>query len=83
MLKKYATKDSFSGFLHANVNNKDQLYSVQGPLGLGLKIKNDYSGHLVLFAGGTGIFPFLDLLDFIFKKTVYTVVRNCYGDAFA
>jgi hypothetical protein len=29
----------------------------------------------VIIAAGTGLFPFLDLLDFLLKKTLYTLLK--------
>ena len=32
-----------------------------------------------MIAGGTGINPFLDLLDFLLQKIIYRVVRQKFG----
>ena len=44
---------------------------IKGPYGLGLELKPDSVGKYILFAGGTGILPFLDLLDFLLKKSIF------------
>jgi ferredoxin-NADP reductase len=36
-------------------------------MGRGLDIDKIQPGRIVLFAGGTGIFPFMDLIDILFK----------------
>lgn len=46
-------------------------YTIEGPIGRGLEIHPNFSGHAILVAGGTGILPFLDLLEFLLKKVVY------------
>jgi hypothetical protein len=37
-------------------------------------------GNVVVFAGGTGIFPFLDFLDWLLKKTLVTVLVKLKGN---
>jgi hypothetical protein len=34
----------------------------------------------VAFCGGTGIFPFLDLIDYLTKKASYILMRDYYND---
>ena len=46
---------------------------------MGLEIAN-ISGNYYLFAGGTGILPFLDILDFVLKKSIYTVIKKKVGE---
>lgn len=38
---------------------------------------------MVIVAGGTGLFPFLDILNFLLMKTLYTITRARWGDAAA
>jgi NAD(P)H-flavin reductase len=43
-----------------------------GPYGYNFAFsKQDLNGHFVLIAGGTGLFPFLDLLDYLLRRTLY------------
>ena len=42
---------------------------------MGLELKEDSDGTHVIFCIGTGILPFLDLLDFLLKKAVYIVMK--------
>jgi hypothetical protein len=41
-------------------------------------LKEDSKGIHLAFVGGTGILPFMDLLDVLFKKTVYEREKNSF-----
>lgn len=43
---------------------------IEGPKGRGLCLEGIPAGPIVVIASGTGIFPFLDLIDLIFKATI-------------
>jgi ferredoxin-NADP reductase len=44
-----------------------------------MELTTDLDGTLYLFAGGTGILPFLDLIDFVLKKAIFKIAkRNSY-----
>ena len=43
---------------------------------MGLDIPADFSGECVIFAAGTGILPFVDLLDFLLKKSIYILFKK-------
>ncbi|EGR34323.1 hypothetical protein IMG5_016390 [Ichthyophthirius multifiliis] len=46
-------------------------WSIEGPLGTGLNFQeNEENKKYVFFCGGTGLFPFLDLIDILFKKNL-------------
>lgn len=45
-------------------------FLIQGPKGRGMCLEALPAGNVVVIAGGTGLFPFLDLIDEIFKLTV-------------
>ena len=34
----------------------------------------------MIFAGGTGILPFLDLIDYLYKKALFTVLKDKHDD---
>jgi NAD(P)H-flavin reductase len=36
-----------------------------------MEIKPNFSGECVMIAAGTGILPFIDLLDLLLKKQLY------------
>lgn len=46
------------------------LVNISPPMGRGLDIDNISGGRIVIFAGGSGIFPFMDLLDILFKTVL-------------
>lgn len=49
-------------------SNKGDLFNIQGPVGNGMEIRPNFSGECVIVAAGTGILPFIDLLDLLLKK---------------
>lgn len=51
-------------------------YKIEGPIGRGLEIPKEFSGHVLMIAGGTGILPFIDLLDFLLKKAIYEICKR-------
>ena len=53
---------------HKEVNNRHTKFSINGPWGTGLNIKRRSNGPYVIFAQGTGVLPFVDLLHFIVRK---------------
>lgn len=44
--------------------------------------KNSNGNHII-FCGGTGIFPFLDLLDYLLKKSIYQILSSTIGKEIA
>ncbi|CAD8212378.1 unnamed protein product [Paramecium pentaurelia] len=74
IIKYYESKNGFSQYIH---NHKDEMYDIQGPYGPPHGIPN--SGKIVIICGGTGIFPFLDLLDFLLKTVIYQIALNKFG----
>lgn len=56
--------------------DKGLLYTLEGPIGRSIEIPENFSGNVVLIAGGTGILPFLDLLEFLLKKAIYSVCKR-------
>ncbi|CAD8128226.1 unnamed protein product [Paramecium sonneborni] len=78
IIKCYESKNGFSQYIH---NHKDEIYDIQGPYGPPHGIPN--RGKIVIICGGTGIFPFLDLLDFILKTIVYQIALNKFGKQIA
>lgn len=47
---------------------KENMFYFDGPLGMGLNLRKYDTGDIYCFCEGTGELPFLDLLDFIYKK---------------
>ena len=67
-----ANKSGLSRFVS---ERSHQLFKIFGPYGMGLELKEDSNGTHVIYCIGTGILPFLDLLDFLLKKAVYIVMK--------
>lgn len=40
------------------------------PRGQGLKIETNKPGKIIFVAGGTGFYPFMDIVDLLFKQKV-------------
>lgn len=66
------------GALSKSLVSEDQSlnYDVEGPIGRGIEIPQQFSGQVIMIAGGTGILPFLDLLEFLLKKAIYEVCKQ-------
>jgi NAD(P)H-flavin reductase len=61
----------------------DQLeksFILDGPHGKGLELKATSQGTHVIFAGGTGILPFLDLFDYLLRKSVNKIILQNFGE---
>ena len=52
---------------------------IQGPYGTSFGLNKEDSGSFVIVAGGTGLFPFLDLLDFLLRKCIYDLLVEKKG----
>ncbi|CAD8152680.1 unnamed protein product [Paramecium octaurelia] len=74
IIKCYDSQNGFSKYVH---NHKGEFYDIQGPFGPPHGIPN--RGKIVIICGGTGIFPFLDLLDFLLKTITYSITLNKFG----
>lgn len=64
LIKKYHNGDFTSKFLEGSFLGK---VSISKPRGRGLSLNEMMPGHIIFFAGGTGINPFCDLIDLLFK----------------
>lgn len=65
LMKKYEKGRLTSRFL-ASDNNYEFLLSRPRGLGLGLHELN--KGNIIILSGGTGLYPFSDLIDLVFKE---------------
>lgn len=52
---------------------------LQGPYGTSFGLAREDSGTFVIVAGGTGLFPFLDLLDFLLRKCIHDLLLEKKG----
>lgn len=50
--------------------------ALKGTFGTGLNLSNDYNGRTLILTIGTGILPFMDLFDFLLKKSIYQVLKK-------
>jgi hypothetical protein len=66
LIKKYDT-GKFSSQICANFEGEVLISS---NLGDGLALHEKNPGNILIVAGGTGIYPFLDLIDVLTKRTV-------------
>jgi len=65
MLKVYEGGKFTSQLLNNKLGKTDFELSLQK--GLGLELETTNPGKIVVVAGGTGLFPFSDLIDLLFK----------------
>ena len=65
MLKVYEGGKFTSQLLNNNLGKTDFELSLQK--GLGLELETTNPGKIIIVAGGTGLFPFSDLIDLLFK----------------
>lgn len=67
LIKYYDREGSFTKKLY---NSLGTVVNIRGPKGRGLCLEAVPSGDVAIIAGGTGLFPFLDLIDLLFKAAV-------------
>jgi len=73
-VKLYPLASSFSTIIHElPIGGK---LNIKGPFGRGFCIPQHSPGTILLVAGGTGILPFVDLLNVLLKKAMCTVLQK-------
>ena len=65
MMKVYQDGQLTSALKKAEFVGVDVRFSM--PRGMGLELVNTKPGRIVVVAGGTGLFPFSDLIDLLYK----------------
>jgi hypothetical protein len=70
VIVKAYPEGKISHLLH---NHSGKFYKIKGPYGRGLSMQAGLDGRVLLVAGGTGILPLLDLLDYLLMKAVHEV----------
>ena len=65
MMKVYQDGQLTSALKNAEFVGVDVSFSM--PRGMGLELVNTKPGRIVVLAGGTGLFPFSDLIDLLYK----------------
>jgi len=71
LIKRYdvAKLDMFSRLIHDSHLNRGG-FIIEGPFGTGLGLTESSTGLHYIFAAGTGIYPFLDLFDYLFEDAL-------------
>ena len=62
------------------INKKFSTLHLSEPRGEGLRLHNLTPGKVIIVAGGTGLYPFCDLIDLLFKENL--AERNTAHKAF-
>eukprot|EP00357_Protocruzia_adherens_P010652 CAMPEP_0115008406 /NCGR_PEP_ID=MMETSP0216-20121206/21901_1 /TAXON_ID=223996 /ORGANISM="Protocruzia adherens, Strain Boccale" /LENGTH=859 /DNA_ID=CAMNT_0002375823 /DNA_START=310 /DNA_END=2889 /DNA_ORIENTATION=+ len=70
VLKVYGKTAKLTPFLAQYGPNGRSNFDIEGPCGFGLCLDSGSSGDHVIFGAGTGMFPFLDLFDYILRDLV-------------
>lgn len=65
LVKKYKDGEFTSKYVSSE-NKKKMILSQNRGFGLNLQEKN--AGQIVIFSGGTGVHPFYDLIDLVYKS---------------
>ncbi len=66
MLKIYWNGKLTSSLKRNNFTNSN--FKISAPKGRGLELDRTVPGKILVVAGGTGLFPFCDLIDLLFKR---------------
>ena len=77
IIKRYEKNKGFSSLLHeveCADDIKKELF-IEGPIGTGLELSETSAGLHILFAAGTGLLPFLDLLNYLLMKVMYETLK--------
>lgn len=71
----YIKKYDFSNTLSKHINKlekfEDNDLVYKGPIGLGLDLNKVLSGTHIVVAGGTGILPFIDLITYLLRYSIF------------
>ena len=74
VIKRYESTDGISKTVH-DMETGDTI-KVEGPFGRGFILDEDLEGDVIIVAGGTGILPFVDFLNFLLKKAMARVLAE-------
>jgi len=73
---------ALSEHIHNHLGQSGNIL-INGPVGQGLDIHDNAKGTHYAFAVGTGVLPFMDLLNFILFKSMYLALKQKFGPAVA
>ena len=76
LFQKYQKLGALSAVFH---DSSSKTFRIEGPHGKGLQLKSNSEGKYVIFAGGTGILPFLDFFDYLLRKIVIKLIATKFG----
>jgi NAD(P)H-flavin reductase len=68
MMKIYSDGKLTSSLKKSNFTDVKIKFSI--PRGRGLELDATNPGRIIVVAGGTGLFPFSDLIDLVFKSEI-------------
>ena len=77
-IKKYDFKTGFTRFLFSinPLNDTRTTFYLKGPLGLGLELFKKPKGKHIILGIGSGILPFLDLLNYMLNVALFKVFKE-------
>lgn len=80
-IKRYPEKQSLSDYIHNLPLNTQSDLIIRGPLGVGLNLyDNKLTGTHIIFAAGTGVLPFIDLISFTLRYVVKKVSKERFNN---
>jgi hypothetical protein len=77
IFKQYNSMSGISQKLHrGNFASNEMEIEIEGPVGRGLGLSTASQGRHIILATGTGILPFLDLLNYLLVKAMSEVLAH-------
>ena len=71
-LKNYLSKNGVATQLHgADPNDKNGVFWIKGPMGKGLELSTNSTGHHFAFCAGTAVLIFLDIVTNMILASTY------------
>lgn len=67
-IKNYENNNGLSSRIHNYKSSEEPQFKVSGPMGRPMQI--DRTGLNIVFAAGTGVLPFMDLVGFLARQTI-------------
>jgi len=83
VIKRYNFDGALSKQLHEMSIGEKSSILIEGPIGRGLELGNNPKGTRVILCAGTGILPFLDLLNYLLMKTMYNELKKKFNEQIA
>lgn len=67
-MKRYPNGALTDSLIEKMLNNRKMTLTLSQEKGLGLELGDLTPGKVIIIAGGTGILPFSDIIDLLFKQ---------------